>query len=97
MQEKEAEFLAAERIRLLYVAATRAKRELVVSRSARTNTSGAIPDNSLWSPLAPTLEALANAIELPQLPAPGRRTLDRELSSIQSALTEAAGGRSRHG
>jgi ATP-dependent helicase/nuclease subunit A len=90
MQEKEAEFLAAERIRLLYVATTRAKRELVVSRSARINKSGPVEDNSLWSPLAPTLDALASAIDLPQTPAPGRRALERELSSIQAALVEAS-------
>jgi ATP-dependent helicase/nuclease subunit A len=90
MQEKEAEFLAAERIRILYVAATRAKRELVVSRSARVNQSGPVDDNSLWSPLAPTLDSLARAIELPQSAAPGRRALERELSSIQSAAVEAS-------
>jgi ATP-dependent helicase/nuclease subunit A len=90
MQEKEAEFLAAERIRLLYVATTRAKRELVVSRSARVNKSGPVEDHSLWSPLAPTLDALASAIDLPQTPAPGRRALERALSSIQAALVEAS-------
>jgi ATP-dependent helicase/nuclease subunit A len=89
MQEREAEFLAAERIRLLYVAATRAKRELVVSRSARVNKSGAVADDSLWSPLGPTLDSLAIGIDLPQSRAPGRRALERELSSIQSAIAEA--------
>jgi ATP-dependent helicase/nuclease subunit A len=89
MQDREDEFLVAERIRLLYVAATRAKRELVVSRSARVNKSSPVADDSLWSPLAPTLDALAIGIDLPQSPAPGRRALERELSSIQSAIAEA--------
>jgi ATP-dependent helicase/nuclease subunit A len=89
MQEVEAEFQAAERLRLLYVAATRAKRELVVSRSSYRQKKRDVPDESLWRPLAPTLDTLAESLELPQKPAPGRRVLEREPASIADATAQA--------
>ena len=54
--EQEGEFLRAEELRLLYVAATRAQRLLVVSRYEGNLEKGP------WSPLYPSLEAI------PELP-----------------------------
>ncbi len=52
----ERQFAAAETERLLYVATTRAKRELVVAQFEATNAKGnAKPDRSRWRPLADTL------------------------------------------
>jgi ATP-dependent helicase/nuclease subunit A len=89
MQAKEMEFASAERSRLLYVAVTRAKRELVVARCARTNNSGPVPDRCIWSPLAETLTRLGAAFEPVVTHAPGRRKLDRDPLSIAAATAES--------
>ncbi|HEX6535264.1 MAG TPA: UvrD-helicase domain-containing protein [Gemmatimonadaceae bacterium] len=89
IQERERRFASAERDRLLYVAVTRAKEELVVSRCVRERKSGAVPDASTWSPLAATLDTLATPIELPVVPAPGRRRVAREAGDIARAVSDA--------
>lgn len=58
-QAEEAQFLAAEEQRLLYVAATRAGRQLVVSLRAKS------PDKNPWSAFAPYLDSV------PELADPG--------------------------
>lgn len=66
----EERFEAAEAVRLLYVAVTRARDELVVARWTDK------PDGSVWSPLDAWLEANAEALTLePREPAP-RRTVE---------------------
>jgi ATP-dependent helicase/nuclease subunit A len=89
MAAAEDEFHAAERARLLYVAATRAKQELVVAQCHRSNKSGPVPDESMWSPLVPALESLATPIELPIVPAPGRRRVARDRAAIAAAIADA--------
>lgn len=56
--EREDRFEAAEVVRLLYVAVTRARDELVVARLAKK------PENSVWSPLDPWLVQHAQRLDL---------------------------------
>lgn len=65
-QSTESRFQAAEEVRLLYVAVTRAKKELVVARWPDG------PDRSPWRALDPWLEAGAEELEL-ELRAPEPR------------------------
>jgi ATP-dependent helicase/nuclease subunit A len=71
MAEREAVFEAAEDVRLLYVAATRAKRELVVSRLVYSSKSGPAEDKSAWSPLGGVLDELAEPLVIPDRAPPG--------------------------
>lgn len=92
MADTEARFAAAEKQRLLYVAATRAKRELVIARCEREKT----PDTSFWSPLVPLATELGTRLTLEAGAAPGRRAVEREATSMVDAggaaraATEAA-------
>jgi len=63
---EEAKYQEAEEIRLLYVAATRAKNLLVVSTYPKK------PEISPWQPLEPYLEG-RELLECPELPLPERR------------------------
>src|SRR5690348_6912745 len=90
MVRDEGAFQSAERMRLLYVATTRAKRELVVAQCERSNSKGAIPDSSAWSSLAPTLDAMGTQMDLVASAAPGRRRVTRAVASVQAAIAEAA-------
>ena len=56
--EREERFEAAEVVRLLYVAVTRARDELVVARLAKK------PEDSVWSPLDPWLVQHAQRLDL---------------------------------
>jgi ATP-dependent helicase/nuclease subunit A len=89
MQGKEAVFQEAEKARLLYVAATRAKRELYVSQSEKPLVSGPKPDDSVWRPLAPTLDEHASPIALAITLAPGRKRLERSTESLLEAVHDA--------
>ncbi len=84
----EARFLAAERDRLLYVAVTRARTELIVGQYGGT-AAPADPgeDDSAWSPLR---GAIAGAPELlvPATIAEGRRTFE-DPASITTARSAA--------
>jgi ATP-dependent helicase/nuclease subunit A len=84
----EARFEEAERARLLYVAVTRAREELVVSRWPGK------PDASSWSPLDPWL--LENATELDLQPrGPGPRDLLHITAEEIRKQSEDAGERLR--
>lgn len=74
----EAEFLAAEEVRLLYVAATRAAEELVVARCEKTEAT------SCWSLFHEALDdpAVATELTLTATPRPGRESLDEPASEI---------------
>ncbi|MFL5506049.1 MAG: UvrD-helicase domain-containing protein, partial [Gemmatimonadales bacterium] len=72
MAAREAAFEAAEAVRLLYVAVTRAKRELVVSRLIYQNKSGPAEDKSAWSPLGGMLDSLATEQPIVLRDPPGR-------------------------
>ena len=83
MAAAEEAFLQAEWQRLLYVAATRAERELVVAQLAPK-------DTSFWHPLAEALARCGREIELPSTPAPGRRGLAIAPDEINRRLERAA-------
>ena len=74
----EAEFLAAEDVRLLYVAATRAAEELVVARCDKTEAT------SCWSLFHEALDdpAVATGLTLAATPRPERESLDEPASEI---------------
>ena len=90
LQAKEAVFQEAEQARLLYVAATRAKRELFVSQCEKTLVRSLKPDESIWRPLAPILEEHAVPRALRVTPAPGRRKVERSAVSLIEATKDAA-------
>ena len=89
-QAAEEEFAQAESARLLYVAATRAKRELWVAQSERQLKDGPKPDDSIWRPLAPVLAEYATPRTPRIIAAPGRRTLQRSAAEIVQEGLEAA-------
>jgi ATP-dependent helicase/nuclease subunit A len=89
MKVREEKFQEAERARLLYVAATRAKRELLVAQCETSQVKGPRADESTWRPLAAALEEFAVPLELAVTPAPGRRTVTRSAASIAAAAVEA--------
>jgi ATP-dependent helicase/nuclease subunit A len=88
MAEREARFEAAERVRLLYVAATRAKRELVVSRLVFQQKTKLAEDTSAWSPLAPVLRQVATPLVMPARELPDRARTPATLAAIESRLGE---------
>ena len=90
IQAKEAVFQDAEQARLLYVAATRAKREMFVSQCEKALAQGTKPDDSIWRPLADILAEHAAPRTLPVTPAPGRRKVERSALSLVDATNEAA-------
>jgi ATP-dependent helicase/nuclease subunit A len=84
-QQREEEFRRAEQVRLLYVAVTRAREELVVSRWP-----GRKPEGRLWAALDPGLEESATMLETtPEQPEP-RPEADIEPSSISLLVDRAA-------
>ena len=93
MAAEEQRFLDAEFDRLLYVAATRAERELVVSRLEFQLKSGPAPDKSAWAPLRGALERCATLVELPHADPPGRRTLEADPGALADRAAERAGRR----
>jgi ATP-dependent helicase/nuclease subunit A len=95
MAVREARFQAAERERLLYVATTRAKRELIVAQLAWRKASGeATPDKSAWAPLGALLSVHAELLDLDVAPAPGRKRLEMAATQL-AALVDAADRRRR--
>jgi ATP-dependent helicase/nuclease subunit A len=84
---REAQFLEAEELRLLYVAATRAGHELVVSRLSKG------PDSSSWGALEPWLAAHAQPLDLTPVTAPARAELDVSPVEIERRIEEADAAR----
>jgi ATP-dependent helicase/nuclease subunit A len=89
MQAKESAFQEAEQARLLYVAATRAKREMLVSQCERTLAKSIKVDESPWRPLERVLDEFAVPVQLPVTAAPGRARLERTAASLAEASREA--------
>jgi ATP-dependent helicase/nuclease subunit A len=89
MLETEREFANAEDARLLYVAVTRARHELLVVRHETHLASGIRADTSPWSKLAPSLAELGTTLELVDRAAPGQKRLERSTRDIQSAVADA--------
>ncbi len=84
-EEAELRFDRAEEVRLLYVAVTRAREELVVSRWP--GGKGASP----WSSLDPWLDEHAEPLELGLEDAPERPVVARSSESISASIEEAKG------
>jgi ATP-dependent helicase/nuclease subunit A len=96
MQEAEAQYEAAEEARLLYVATTRAREQLVVGQftqipAAMTKSADAkvTPDRSVWRPLAPMLEQHATLLEIMPRALAERRLVTQEAADIQQAALAA--------
>lgn len=77
----ERRFLDAEQERLRYVATTRAREQLVISRLDNIILTGRKPDLSLWGPLTEAATDLP-AEEMPVVPAEGRRGLDASAEAL---------------
>ena len=90
MAAREAEFAQAERQRLLYVAATRAERELIVSQLVLQLKTRAAEDKSFWSPLAGALAQHATPMTLPLDQPAGRDQPDVTSAQIQARCEAAA-------
>jgi len=86
MSATEAALLEAERDRLLYVAATRARRLLLVAERADGRDAG------LWGRLAPVLADRA-PLDMPARPTPGRRRLEGGAAPVQARAAAAAAAR----
>ncbi|MEO6865844.1 MAG: UvrD-helicase domain-containing protein [Gemmatimonadaceae bacterium] len=92
MAASERSFAAAEDQRLLYVATTRAMRELVVSRCERPKAKSATeakPDTSAWSPLGTVLGDRCTETIMLTTAAPGRRRTERTSQEVEDAITLA--------
>jgi len=90
MQAAERRFAEAERARLLYVAATRARRQLVVAQAEKPLARGVKPDASMWRPLAPVLDEHALQLAMPETEPAGRRRVERSPASLREAVLAAA-------
>lgn len=89
MEAREARFVEAEEARLLYVATTRAKRELVVARCERQNSKGPVPDESLWSALGGSLDSIAQSVAMRPSEPPGRRRAEQTAAEMEQATSLA--------
>ena len=92
MADSEKRFAAAEDQRLLYVATTRAMRELVVSRCERPKAKSATepkPDTSAWSPLGTVLGDLGSETVMLTTAAPGRLRTKRTSRYIEETIASA--------
>lgn len=83
----ELPYAEAEVNRLLYVAATRAGAELVISRCHRT------ADKSPWKPFYAVFDTLAEQIDLPLVSAPERTVLPYVASEISEQVDATERGR----
>lgn len=89
MEASEAEFLAAEKERLLYVAATRAQRELIIARLDFQLAKGPAADGCLWRPLRQAAERVGTPASIERSDAPGRRAAPDPAETIQRQIAEA--------
>jgi len=98
MAAAESRFQAAEEERLRYVAATRARRELVVARLEKTYANGRVqPGAGRWAAFDTALEKMGTALA-PQVDAPpGRRHLDRSAEDVLARIGAVAAARARAG
>lgn len=91
----ETAFLDAEEDRLMYVAATRAKDELVVARLFKTPARKApeLADRTIWARLQPSLLNHATDLSIGVTSAPGRERLEERGPEIARRAGETDGGR----
>jgi ATP-dependent helicase/nuclease subunit A len=89
MAKAEGEFADAEGQRLLYVAATRAMDELLVSRCEMPKAKSAkeaTPDTSAWSPLGAVLSEVGNVTAMVTTEAPGRRVVAHDSQYLSTTI-----------
>jgi ATP-dependent helicase/nuclease subunit A len=81
----EQPYQAAEEVRMLYVAATRAAQELVVARCDRTT------DTSCWADLHDALDTpgIASELSITTRPPPERETLDEPIQALTARIDHA--------
>jgi ATP-dependent helicase/nuclease subunit A len=96
MAAAESRFQAAEDERLRYVAATRARRKLVIARLEKTNAKGKMQvGETRWVPFEDVLlqqgTALAGTVDAPA----GRQRLERSTDDILARIAEVAAARGR--
>jgi ATP-dependent helicase/nuclease subunit A len=94
MAAKEEAFAEAETQRLLYVAATRAGRELLVSRLVLQLKTKMAEDKSFWSPFAAALAAHGTPVELPLDEAAGRAHPEVSTAEMHSRCAASDAARS---
>ncbi len=97
MHAREVSFLDAEFDRLLYVAVTRAKRELWVAKFDFDLKTGKAQDKSLWARLSAPLSTLGQLRELPMDNPPGRIRVELSAVEIAGIAATAAARRARAG
>jgi ATP-dependent helicase/nuclease subunit A len=99
LADREARFQDAERERLLYVAATRAKRELVVARLERraTKAGEARESKALWKPFDVALLGDGAKLACAIAAAPGRQRLSDAADELQARIGAVAARRSAAG
>ena len=81
--QEEARYEAAEETRLLYVAATRARDELIVARCDDT------VKKSPWRPLYAHLDRAGTRIEIPALAPPPPRVISTDVGALRAAAARA--------
>ncbi|HEX8848737.1 MAG TPA: UvrD-helicase domain-containing protein [Gemmatimonadaceae bacterium] len=90
MADDEALFARAEDDRLMYVAATRPKRELVVARCEKTTQKrGTEHLGWAWTPLAATLGTIGKELSLEITEAPGRNRVEMSAAEMREAVDAA--------
>ena len=93
MEAAESEFLRAEKERLRYVAATRARRELVIASLQFHGAHGPVPDLSFWSPLSAAAGRTGSVLAMPRTQAPGRRAAKVTAAELAGRIAVANGKR----
>ncbi len=87
---EEERFLRAERDRLLYVAVTRAREQLIICQYAgEASPADPAADESAWRTLGATMSS-APELRVPELPAEGRQVLHDAASVARSTATAIA-------
>jgi ATP-dependent helicase/nuclease subunit A len=89
--DAEKAFETAEQDRLRYVAVTRAREELLVSRCSAMESGGKSP----WGALCEALESHATHLELDDAEPPAREVLDASDSQIVARIRETEASRNR--
>ena len=93
MEATEAEFLHAEKERLRYVAATRARRELLIASLQFQGGTGAAPDLSFWAPLSGAAARTGGMVEMRRTQAAGRRAAKVTADQVADRVAAADGRR----
>ena len=98
MAAAESRFQAAEDERLRYVAATRARRELVVARLEKTNAKGKVQvGETRWAPFEAVLQEQGTTLGWVVDEPPGRQRLARSAEDLRERIDGVAAARAMAG